>query len=87
MTFIAEPKGAISLILVALLCVQFRNHHQTNIMGLCDPVGFESLHDGRASQRKLGGLLFDAAGFGHGNPILRGASTRVLNKYGKDPSE
>ena len=40
-----------------------------NIMGLGDPVGFESLNDGRASQRKLAGLSFDAVGFGHGAPI------------------
>jgi hypothetical protein len=38
-----------------------------NIMGLGDPVGFESLKDGRASQRKLASLSFDAAGFGHGD--------------------
>jgi hypothetical protein len=37
-----------------------------NIMGLGDPVGFESLKEGRASQRKLARLSFDAAGFGHG---------------------
>ena len=57
-----------------------------NIMGLGDPVGFESLKEGRASQRKLASLSFDAAGFGHGVPIAHGASTRFRNKYGK-PSE
>jgi glyoxylase-like metal-dependent hydrolase (beta-lactamase superfamily II) len=57
-----------------------------NIMGLGDPVGFESLKEGRASQRKLASLSFDAAGFGHGAPIPHGASTRFHNKYGK-PSE
>jgi glyoxylase-like metal-dependent hydrolase (beta-lactamase superfamily II) len=55
----------------------------TNIMGLGDPVGFENLKDGRASQRKLAGLSFDAAGFGHGEPIARDASTRFRNKWGK----
>ncbi len=30
-----------------------------NFMGLGDPVGFESLKEGRASQRKLAGLSFD----------------------------
>ena len=34
----------------------------TNLMGLGDPVGFESLKEGRASQRKLASLSFDAAG-------------------------
>jgi glyoxylase-like metal-dependent hydrolase (beta-lactamase superfamily II) len=55
----------------------------TNIMGLGDPVGFENLEEGRASQRKLAGLSFDAAGFGHGQPIARDASTRFRNKWGK----
>jgi hypothetical protein len=52
-------------------------------MGLGDPVGFESLKEGRASQRKLASLSFDAAGFGHGVPIAHDASTRFRNKWGK----
>jgi hypothetical protein len=52
-------------------------------MGLGDPVGFESLEEGRASQRKLANLSFDAVGFGHGGPIARDASTRFRNKWGK----
>jgi hypothetical protein len=55
----------------------------TNVMGLGDPVGFENLNDGRASQRKLASLSFDTAGFGHGAPIAREASTRFRNKWGK----
>jgi glyoxylase-like metal-dependent hydrolase (beta-lactamase superfamily II) len=55
----------------------------TNLMGLGDPVGFESLKEGRKSQRKLASLSFDAAGFGHGKPIARDASTRFRNKWGK----
>jgi hypothetical protein len=54
-----------------------------NIMGLGDPVGFESLEEGRASQRKLASLSFDAAGFGHGEPIAHDASARFRNKWGK----
>jgi hypothetical protein len=46
----------------------------TNLMGLGDPVGFESLEQGRASQRKLASLSFDAIGFGNGKPIARDAS-------------
>ena len=42
------------------------------------------LWEGRASQRKLAGLTFDAAGFGHGEPIPRDASTRFRNKYDKN---
>jgi glyoxylase-like metal-dependent hydrolase (beta-lactamase superfamily II) len=59
----------------------------TNIMGLGDPVGFENLEEGRMSQRKLAGLSFDAAGFGHGKPIVRDASTRFRKKYAEQPEE
>ena len=52
------------------------------LMGLGDPLGFESLEDGRASQRKLASLSFDAAGFGHGKPIAKDASARFHNKWG-----
>lgn len=54
-----------------------------NIMGLGDPVGFESLPEGRASQRKLANLSFDAVGFGHGAPIAHDASTLFRNKWGE----
>jgi glyoxylase-like metal-dependent hydrolase (beta-lactamase superfamily II) len=56
----------------------------TNLMGLGDPVGFENLEEGRASQRKVAGLSFDAAGFGHGKPIVRDASTRFRDKWGTE---
>jgi glyoxylase-like metal-dependent hydrolase (beta-lactamase superfamily II) len=56
----------------------------TNLMGLGDPVGFENLEEGRASQRKVAGLSFDAAGFGHGKPIVRDASTRFRDKWGAE---
>jgi glyoxylase-like metal-dependent hydrolase (beta-lactamase superfamily II) len=52
-----------------------------NIMGLGDPLGFENLEEGRASQRKLARLSFDAAGFGHGKPIARDASARFREKW------
>ncbi len=57
-----------------------------NIMGLGDPVGFENLEEGRASQRKLASLSFDAAGFGHGEPIIRDASKRFRDKWGERSS-
>jgi glyoxylase-like metal-dependent hydrolase (beta-lactamase superfamily II) len=53
----------------------------THVMGLGDPVGFESLQEGRASQRKLASLSFDAAGFGHGGPIARDASKRFRDTW------
>jgi glyoxylase-like metal-dependent hydrolase (beta-lactamase superfamily II) len=58
-----------------------------NIMGFGDPVGFENLEEGRASQSKLASLSFDAVGFGHGDPITQNASTRFRNKYGKNPED
>ncbi|MGO9435104.1 MAG: MBL fold metallo-hydrolase [Terracidiphilus sp.] len=57
-----------------------------NIMGLGDPVGFENLEEGRASQRKVASLSFDAAGFGHGEPIVRDASKRFRDKWGERSS-
>jgi glyoxylase-like metal-dependent hydrolase (beta-lactamase superfamily II) len=48
-----------------------------NVTGLSDPLGFENLKDGRASQSKLAGLSFDAVGFGHGKTITRDAMTRL----------
>ena len=54
-----------------------------NVMGLGDPIGFENLNDGRASQRKLASLSHSmAVGFGHGEPIVRDASTRFRDKWG-----
>jgi glyoxylase-like metal-dependent hydrolase (beta-lactamase superfamily II) len=57
-----------------------------NIMGLGDPVGFESLEEGRASQRKVASLSFDAVGFGHGAAIAGDASRRFRDKWGKRAS-
>jgi glyoxylase-like metal-dependent hydrolase (beta-lactamase superfamily II) len=54
-----------------------------NMMGLGDPIGFENLEEGRASQRKLAALSFDAAGFGHGGPIVRDASAHFRDKWGE----
>jgi hypothetical protein len=46
-------------------------------------VPVELLNDvtDRASLRKLAGLSFDAAGFGHGKPIARDASKRFRDKW------
>ena len=70
---------------VALLwrprCMLFAGDVCMNLTGLADPVGFEDLDKGRASQRKLASLSFDAAGFGHGKPIARDASSLFRNKW------
>jgi glyoxylase-like metal-dependent hydrolase (beta-lactamase superfamily II) len=60
----------------------FAGDAHMNLMGLGDPVGFENLEEGRASQRKLASLSFDAAGFGHGATIARDASTRFRKMWG-----
>jgi glyoxylase-like metal-dependent hydrolase (beta-lactamase superfamily II) len=65
----------------------FASDTVANIMGLGDPIGFENLQEGRASQRKLASLSFDAVGFGHGGPIVRDALTRSRNKYGNNPGD
>ena len=54
----------------------------TNVIGIGDPVGFENEAEGRRSQRRIAGLRFEAAVFGHGSPILSGASERVKKKWG-----
>jgi glyoxylase-like metal-dependent hydrolase (beta-lactamase superfamily II) len=48
-----------------------------NVTGLGDPLGFEDIEEGRASQRKLASLSFDAVGFGHGKTIDRDAMARL----------
>ena len=55
----------------------------TNLIGLGDPVGFENLDEGHASQRKLASLSFDAAGFGHGKPIASDAAAQFRYKWGQ----
>jgi glyoxylase-like metal-dependent hydrolase (beta-lactamase superfamily II) len=51
-----------------------------NVMGLGDPLGFEDLKEGRASQSKLAGLSFDAVRFGHGSTMTRDAM-KCLRKW------
>ena len=54
-----------------------------NIAGLSDPVGFEDMAEGRRSQRRLAGLRFGAAVFGHGGVIRSGAAERVRRKWAR----
>jgi glyoxylase-like metal-dependent hydrolase (beta-lactamase superfamily II) len=53
-----------------------------NVMGLGDPLGFENLKEGHASQRKLASLSFEAVGFGHGAPIAHDGSSHFRKKWG-----
>jgi glyoxylase-like metal-dependent hydrolase (beta-lactamase superfamily II) len=48
-----------------------------NNIGLGDPLGFEDIKQGRASQKKLADLSFNAVGFGHGYTITQDATTRL----------
>lgn len=58
-----------------------------NIVGLSDPIGFENQEEGRASQRKLASLSFEAAGFGHGRPIVHDASKNFRDRWGHHATE
>ena len=50
-----------------------------NVVGLGDPIGFEDMALGRASQRKLATLDFATACFGHGKPV---SAARFRAKWG-----
>jgi glyoxylase-like metal-dependent hydrolase (beta-lactamase superfamily II) len=53
----------------------------SNMSGLGLSLGYESLQDGLDSLRKLAALEFDIACFGHGKPIMSGASDRFRAKW------
>lgn len=56
----------------------------TNLLGLGDPLGFENEAEGRRSQRRLAGLDFSIACFGHGKAITRDAARRFKAKWKDD---
>lgn len=70
---------------VALLWMQrgvlFTGDACANLMGLGPPVGYEDRVEGERSQRKLADLEFEVACFGHGRPILKGASKRFRKTF------
>ncbi|MGB8362090.1 MAG: MBL fold metallo-hydrolase [Acidimicrobiia bacterium] len=53
-----------------------------NIVGLGYMLGYDDFASGRASLARLAGYEFEAAVFGHGRPILSGASERFAAKFG-----
>ena len=53
-----------------------------HIVALSDPLGFEDEDAGHRSQRRLAGLDFEIACFGHGRPIAREAARRFRAKWG-----
>jgi len=48
-----------------------------NILGVSDPIAFENEAEGRASQRKLAALDFQAVAFGHGKAITKDAPGKL----------
>ena len=52
------------------------------MMGLNYVVGYDDIDTGKTSLAKLAQLDFEAAVFGHGKPILSGASTKFASKFG-----
>jgi glyoxylase-like metal-dependent hydrolase (beta-lactamase superfamily II) len=54
----------------------------SNMFGVSDPLGFEDFAQGRASQRKLASLTFEAAAFGHGRAISADAMKGVRRGWG-----
>lgn len=53
-----------------------------NLMWLGYSLGYDDIEAGKASLAKLARLDFEAAVFGHGKPILSGASQRFASKFG-----
>ncbi len=53
-----------------------------NLMGLNYMLGYNDLAVGKASLAKLASREFEAAVFGHGKPILSGASGKFAAKFG-----
>lgn len=56
-----------------------------HLFGLGEPLGYEDREEGLRSQRKLAGLDFEIACFGHGKPILRGAGEQFRKRWGRLP--
>jgi len=54
-----------------------------NNLGLTPSIVNEDLEIGLKTLKQLGEITFDKACFGHGNPILKDAKRKLLNKFGK----
>jgi glyoxylase-like metal-dependent hydrolase (beta-lactamase superfamily II) len=70
---------------IALLWAQrgvlFTGDACTNILGLGPPIGYEDQAEGERSQRKLAGLDFEIACFGHGPPLLHDAAAQFRARW------
>lgn len=54
-----------------------------NNLGLTPSIVNEDLEIGLKTLKQLGEISFDKACFGHGNPILKDAKRKLLNKFAK----
>ena len=61
--------------------VLFAGDACSNMMRLGPPIGYENREEGERSQRKLAGLSFDMACFGHGRPIKHAAAARFYKAF------
>jgi len=61
----------------------FTGDAATNMLGLKYTFGYNDVAAGKRSLTRLTGLEFEAAVFGHGNPITTGASGKFIAKFGK----
>ena len=52
-----------------------------NLMGLNYMIGYDDVAAGKASLAKLATRQFEAAVFGHGKPLLSGASDKFAAKF------
>jgi glyoxylase-like metal-dependent hydrolase (beta-lactamase superfamily II) len=72
---------------VALLWIErrvlFTGDACTNILGLGPPIGYEDQAEGERSQRKLAGLDFEIACFGHGPPLLHDAAAQFRARWNR----
>jgi glyoxylase-like metal-dependent hydrolase (beta-lactamase superfamily II) len=59
----------------------FTGDAAANLMGLNYMIGYDDVDAGRASLAKLANLDFEAAVFGHGKPLLSGASDKFVAKF------
>ena len=64
--------------------VLFAADAAANVAGLRLSPAYEDLEEGKRSAKKLAGLDFEAACFGHGRAIQRGASARFGKTFGAD---
>lgn len=78
--------GQVALLWQRLGGVLFAADSASNIAGLRLSIVYEDLAEGRRSLNKLAQLTFEAACFGHGKAITRGAAARFRQRFGPDAS-